>query len=231
MLTIDNLTFAYAKQPVLQGFNLRVETGLVHGIMGLNGSGKTTLYNLIYGALKPDAGQISWAGSPITTDVIGYLETHPYFYPRITGREYLNLFQLKNEQFDVERWNSIFQLPLDQLITSYSTGMKKKLSLMGILCLNRPLWILDEPFNGLDLDASQTLKMIVAEAAEMGTTILITSHVLESLTSICHSIRHLYQGEIARTFEGEEIRQVSGYLDHLQRNTREDVRSMLQDVR
>ena len=154
MLTIKNLNLSFKENHVLKNLNLTIHKGVINGIVGLNGSGKTTLLNTICQHLKPQQGETLWENQPVNIQQIGYLETNNFFYNRMTGGEYLRFFQQKNTNFNLEEWNTLFDLPLNHYVTSYSTGMKKKLAFLGILSLNRPILILDEPFNGLDLETN-----------------------------------------------------------------------------
>lgn len=120
--------------------------------------------------------------------------TENYFYRKITGHEYLQLF--KNKDFLTGKWNELFLLPLDDLVDSYSSGMKKKLALMGVLKQDKPVMILDEPFNGLDTESSRILRMILLKLKEQNKTIIITSHIIERLTNLCDSIHFLEKGKI-----------------------------------
>jgi len=195
MLIIENLSVGYKKDiNVLKGLSLKFNSNKVHGLVGLNGAGKTTLLNTIFGILKQSDGTIIFNDEKVTKKHICYLENENFFYSNITGAEYLSLFV--NKDFDLNKWNTIFELPLNSLIENYSTGMKKKLALLGILKLEKPLVILDEPFNGLDLEACKVLQLIILRLREKNKLIIVTSHILESLTTICDEIHYLENGEI-----------------------------------
>jgi ABC-2 type transport system ATP-binding protein len=204
MITIHNLKVEYGNNVVLKDLNLDIPGSSIHGLVGLNGSGKTTLLNTIYGLKKPSGGTVQFMSEGMKRNKIGYLETTNYFYPRITGNEYMRLFNIQNPDFDILRWNELFDLPLDQLIDNYSTGMKKKLALMGIICLNREVMILDEPFNGLDMETVQKTKALLIKM-KINKTIIITSHILESLISICDSISYLNNATIQFTKDKKDF--------------------------
>ncbi len=191
MLTINNLTVSYGDKVVLENLQLNIELSKIHGLVGLNGAGKTTLLNTLYGFKNKDSGSIVYKGLHLKRIDVSYLETENFYYSNITGKEYLDLFHRKINDYNLNDWNKIFKLPLDQLIDSYSTGMKKKLALMAILKQNKEIVILDEPFNGLDIESSKVLSLIITRLKEKGRTIIITSHILESLTSICDYIHYL----------------------------------------
>ena len=199
MLTINNLTVSYGNKKVLENLNLNMEEANIHGLIGLNGSGKTTLLNTIYGFKAVDRGTILHDGLQLKRTDIAYLETENFYYSNITGREYLSLFKSNTAEYNPDDWNIIFKLPLDQFIESYSTGMKKKLSLMAILKQDKEIVILDEPFNGLDIESSKILSLIINRLKNKARTIIITSHMLESLTNICDYIHYLDNRAISFT--------------------------------
>lgn len=200
MLEIHDLQAGYGHKMMLNDLHLSLTQGGVHGLMGLNGAGKTTLLRVLSGLLKPKKGSVNWQGKALDIDDLAFLETENFFYPRITGREYLELFRSQNPAFDITTWEQVFELPLNKLIEDYSTGMKKKLALLAVICLDKPLIILDEPFNGLDLETNHLLKKIIETLAERGKTIIVTSHIPETLTGICQSINFLAEGRILRTY-------------------------------
>ena len=211
-MEIKNLTVSFGKQRVLNALDLSLQPKAINGLVGINGAGKTTLLRSIFGIKKPESGAILWEGRSITSSDIGFLETENYFYPKIKGREYLEIFALKNPKFNPDTWNELFDLPLNKLIGDYSTGMKKKLAIMGVCGLDRPVLLLDEPFNGVDLESNEKIKLIIQKLAVQGKTILITSHILETLTSICDQISILMKGEIERTAQRSSYNALVEYL-------------------
>lgn len=204
MLSIDGLRVRRGAVEVLRGVELALEPGRVHGLVGRNGAGKTTLLETIYGFVAPSSGRVSFDGRAALPTDIGYLPTENFFYPRITGREYLALFAARRD-FDVAGWGALFELPLDRFVDTYSTGMRKKVALLGVLSLGRPVLALDEPFNGLDLETNRLLYGIIRAVAEEGRTVLLTSHVLEALTATCHRIHLLDSGTIAGSYSAAEF--------------------------
>lgn len=215
MIQIQDLTVSYGKNTILKNINLELQSEQIHGLIGLNGSGKTTFLNTLYGLIKPDSGKIVYETTPLHRKQIAFLPTQNFFYSRITGEEYLRLFQSQNQEFNIQDWNEIFELPLKKLIENYSTGMKKKLSLLGVLSLNRPILILDEPSNGLDLESNQILKKIILRLKETGKTVLITSHILEMLWTICDVIHHLDEKHIKNSYPKSEFHTLENQIfDH-----------------
>lgn len=201
MLKVENLITGYYKNtPVLEGVNMDLPNGQVHGIVGANGSGKTTLLQCIHGIIKKVQGEISYNGMPIKREDVSFLETDNYFYKRITGREYLQLFGAFNKDFDVAGWNALFSLPLNDMVDDYSTGMKKKIAFLSVLSFNTPIVIFDEPFNGIDMETVQLIKVIIKKLKTTGRTVIVTSHILESLFNVCDTISYVKGKKIEATF-------------------------------
>jgi ABC-2 type transport system ATP-binding protein len=206
MITIENLVVSYDKgHNIIDLLNLVLSENTINGIVGLNGAGKTTLLNSIYGLKIIDSGSIKFNDGKINKKEISFLETENYFYSNITGREYLSLF--KNPDYNVDKWNQLFLLPLDSIVDDYSTGMKKKLALMGILKQDKNIMILDEPFNGLDIETCRIIRQILLKLKGHDKTIIITSHIIETLTNLCDYIHYLEKGQIKYTKDKADFKE------------------------
>ncbi len=201
MLEFKNIKLSYSTKEVLKGLNLQIQSGDIHGILGMNGAGKTTLFRSIYGFLKPTSGSFHFNEKILLQKQIAFLETENYFYSFMKGREYLELLSDKEKSFDIDAWNALFELPLQQFTDAYSTGMKKKLAFLGVLALQRPIFILDEPFNGVDIESNEKISLILERLKAQGKTIIISSHIIQSLTKICDKISYLNNGVIERTYD------------------------------
>lgn len=204
MLKLINWTVAYNKTTVLQQINQHFSPGEIHGILGQNGAGKSTLFNSLYGMIRPVSGQCLYNGDELVHDQIAYLQTHNYFYPFMKGREYLELIAQNKPNFDIEHWNQLFHLPLHQFISQYSTGMKKKLAFLGVIAQDKPILILDEPFNGVDIESNEKIIQVLEYWRKQGRILLLSSHILSTLTQSCSHISHLRGGKLAQTYTPEQ---------------------------
>jgi ABC-2 type transport system ATP-binding protein len=204
MLQLINISAGYGPNIVIKDVNLICNTGEIHGILGWNGAGKTTLFNTIFGFLALKSGKILINNEKSGKDKISYLETDNYFYPYLRGREYLQLLGGEHNLM-IQQWANIFDLPLDAPVDTYSTGMCKKLAIAGIILQDRPVLLLDEPFNGIDLESSEKLLFILDKLKNAGKTILLSSHILPSLTSVCSKISLLQGGSFQKTFSPEQF--------------------------
>jgi ABC-2 type transport system ATP-binding protein len=205
-LVARELWAGYGGAPVLRGATLAVDAGRVHGLVGRNGAGKTTLLDVIAGHLAPVRGTLLLGGRPLVRADVAYVPTELHVYPRITGREHLAVFAAGRAArgsvpFDFDAWADGFSLPLDAFADEYSAGMRRKLALLGGLALGRPVLLLDEPANGLDVEANHLLNDLLRTLASNGTTVLVTSHVLEALAATCDRIHLLEAGVVAATYE------------------------------
>ena len=176
MLEIRNLRKAYGSHIVLHDVSLTLRPGTIHGLVGANGAGKTTLLHCLYGLETAFTGTARDTAGSAVRERTGLLPYEPYFYPRLTGREYLEFcLQARGRPVvDFAGWNQLFELPLDQYADEYSAGMRKKLALLALLVQQFNYLILDEPFNGLDLEANLLLKAILKRLRDRGTGILLT---------------------------------------------------------
>lgn len=195
MLEIKDLNVGFKNQNVLNNLDLEIEEGIILGLLGKNGAGKTTLFETIYQTLKFD-GKISWNNSPLKRENISYLETENYFYPFITGREYLDYFSEGNKE-KLDNLVDKFKLPLNKFVQYYSSGMKKKLALIGMLMLDKPINILDEPFNGVDFEGVHILYEIIQELKSENKIVIVSSHIIETLFHTCDQIAILQDGKIS----------------------------------
>jgi ABC-2 type transport system ATP-binding protein len=212
MLKISELSITFGKFPVLNGLSANWEAGKIHGIVGHNGAGKSTFFNVLAGIEKPTGGSVEWDGKPWNSKLLGFLETHNFFYSRITGTEYLRMFPKSNGNFDLDAFQQFFQLPLDDLVEYYSTGMKKKLALLAILKQDKSVFILDEPFNGLDLETNKVLEVTLDILKQKGKTVLISSHILAPLLEICDEIHYLSHGKFEKTYGRDQFSNLDSLL-------------------
>lgn len=209
MIHINDITFSYPEHPtVLENISLTLEPASVHGIVGLNGCGKTTLFNVITGFYQANEGAVLLDHQPLKKSDIAYIDTESFFYPKLTAKEFLAVFPQTNKDFNEEKLVALLKLPLDEFIENYSTGMKKKLLILSQLKQDKTLYIFDEPFNGLDIETNKLLVLIIELLVKKQKTILISSHIIEPLYSICTTIHHLKNKQLAKSYSSYEFSQI-----------------------
>jgi len=204
MIEIKGLSKSFGNKQVLMDIDMHFESGYVYGIVGENGAGKTTLFRCIAG-LEQFTGSVKSDLEPLKNHM-GFLATDPFFFKHITGREYLQLLcnarNVKGKDFDEK---NIFDLPLEQYAKTYSTGMKKKLAITAILLQENEVFILDEPFNGVDIQSNFITTEIIHKLRSLGKTILISSHIFSTLTETCDEIHLLKEGRFVRKAKKDEF--------------------------
>jgi len=193
MIKIEGLSKSFGSNAVLKNIDLVFEKGKVYGIVGENGSGKTTLFKCITG-LEKYSGSITSNFDKLKNH-IGFLQTEPYYFAKITGREYIQLLcNARNKETGNINERNIFELPLNQYASTYSTGMKKKLALTAILMQENDCYIFDEPFNGVDIHSNMIITDIIKKLKELEKTIIISSHIFATLNDTCDEIHLLKKG-------------------------------------
>ena len=187
MIVVKNLYKKYGTNEVLNNINIEFAKGKVYGIVGENGAGKTTLFRCI-SDLEEYEGEINSNPNPVKNH-LGLLITEPFFFQKITGTEYIQfLCNARNVKITNIEERNIFELPLNQYASTYSTGMKKKLALTAILLQGNEYFILDEPFSGLDPLNANLIKDEIYGLAQRGSTIIFSTHRMEQVEEICDHI-------------------------------------------
>jgi ABC-2 type transport system ATP-binding protein len=195
MIKVNLKSKSYNGLSVLQDIQMIFQKDEVHGIVGENGAGKTTLFKCISG-LEDFKGTIEYDGG-ILKDQTGYLPTIPYFLSKMTGYEYLALLCNARgvSRKDIRLYN-IFDLPLDKYAEIYSTGMQKKLAITGLLLQKNEVFILDEPFNGVDVSSNLMIQEILSGLKALGKIVIISSHIFSTLYDSCDFLHYLKEGKI-----------------------------------
>jgi ABC-2 type transport system ATP-binding protein len=198
MITVTNLSKSFGNHKVLQNINVSFAQGNVYGIIGENGAGKTTLFKCLADLENYD-GEINY-NNGILKNVMGFLPTDLFFFSKITGKEYLQLLcnarKIKIENIDEQ---NIFDLPLNEYAETYSTGMKKKLAITGILLQQNKVFILDEPFNGVDIQSNLLIKELILKLKSLNKIIIISSHIFSTLKETCDELHLLKEGQIVKS--------------------------------
>ena len=197
--------FNYQEDIILKDVDLTFEKGKTHGIVGLNGAGKTTFFNLMAGFIKDRNVLFTMNEQPLLKKDIAFIDTDLFFYPKLTAKEFLSVFPDTNSTYNEQKLAELFKIPLDGFMEEFSTGMKKKLLLQSQIKQDKNIFILDEPFNGLDLETNKILEVIIVILNERGKTVFISSHILEPLLAICHQIHYIKHQTFFKSYEKSEF--------------------------
>ena len=201
MLLVQNVDVFINQKEIIHQASFQVPAGAVIGLVGPNGAGKTTIMKTILGLTK-FSGSIQIDNQEVTENnhqalqQVGALIEHPAIYPFLTGLQNLELYSQDHQ--DLQEVVSLVQMEsyLNQRAKNYSLGMKQKLGI-ALALLNKPrLVILDEPMNGLDIEATITIRKVIKQYAQQGTAFLISSHVLSELQKVMTGIVLLNAGQV-----------------------------------
>lgn len=197
MITLKNFSKSYNKNKVLTDINLEFESNKTIGLVGKNGAGKSTLFKCL-ASIESYEGEIIYKKKE-NLKKIGYLPTHPFILSKITGHEYLQLLcNARSIDYIQNDKSNIFKLPLNDYAENYSTGMLKKLAITALLLQKNEIYLLDEPFNGLDLESNFMLETIIKELKVHNKTVIVSSHMLNGLYEICDQINYIDNGSITQ---------------------------------
>lgn len=205
MITADNLTVRLGRRDILSRLNMHLTEGAIHGIVGINGAGKTTLLRTLYGQLRPTSGSVTRNGRPLNRREMALLETEPAFYEGMTGRDLLDLTAHYHPSSDPEPYLRLFALPADEPVDNWSTGMKRKLALSSVLMQRKEVVLLDEPFNGLDMESLYVTRQLLSRRRAEGATLVVTSHLMEPLAELCDDLFVLDGAAIAARYDRREF--------------------------
>lgn len=222
MIELTALTKKYGRFVAVDAIDLFVPKGELFGFLGPNGAGKTTTLRMIAGILRPTQGRVRIAGIDLAVDPmaakarLGFIPDRPFIYEKLTGMEFLRfvagLYGEAGETiehrgrellalFDLEEWR-------DELVESYSHGMRQKLIISSAFVHRPDVIVVDEPMVGLDPKAAKTLKDLFREYTRRGHTIMMSTHTLEVAQAMCDRIGIIQKGKI----------RACGTMDDLRRN-------------
>ena len=226
MIELSELSKSYDKGRVkaVKNLTLKVARGELFGFLGPNGAGKTTTIKMLVGLLKPDAGGIMLGGvdarrEPLRAKgLVGYCPDEPALYDKMTGARFLSfiadVFSVSSERRirAIGELSEAFELKdgLGELISSYSHGMRQKLSLIAALLHDPEILILDEPVVGLDPRAAFALKEKMKELCRKGTTVFFSTHIMEIAERLCDRVGIINRGELIAAAPLEELRKKAG---------------------
>lgn len=216
----DGLGREFGGKWAVQDLNLRVHTGELYGFLGQNGAGKTTTLRLLAGLLRPSSGGVRIAGLTHASNSralkmrLGFVPDTPPLYDYLTGRQYIalvaSMWQVDRKLRD-ERADRLLDLlhmtdTADDLCKSYSHGMRKKAHLAAVLATGPEVLLLDEPTTGLDPGSTRRLKDLLRDEVQRGTTVLFSTHVLDTAEAICDRVGILAKGMLRAEGTVTELR-------------------------
>ncbi len=210
MIAVKNLTFSYGKdKQALHGLNFAVEDGEIFGFLGPNGSGKSTTQKILTGILKGYNGKVSLFGQDISAaygpeffQKIGVLFEFPYLYTNLSAVDNLNYFASfypKEQRRDVRELLEMLEVKssfLKKPVSSYSKGMRQRVSMARALISSPRLLFLDEPTSGLDPSGAVLFRKIIEQERKKGTTVFVTTHNMADADLLCDRVAFLSNGNL-----------------------------------
>lgn len=227
MLKINNLTKKYGDKVAVNNLSLHIAPGEIYGFIGHNGAGKTTTLKSIAGILDYDSGEILIDGKSAKSEplackaVTAYIPDNPDIYDFMTGIQYLNfiadVFKVSESERTsrISEYAKMFEIEdsLNDLIGTYSHGMKQKLVIISALIHSPKLIMMDEPFVGLDPKATHQLKQIMRDICDNGGAIFFSTHVLEVAEKLCDKVAVIKGGNLVASGTVDEVKGNSSLED------------------
>jgi len=221
MIELENLTKRYGDVVAVNRLDLSIARGEIFGFIGPNGAGKTTTLRMMGGVLAPTEGSVTIDGIDMAKEPekakkrIGFIPDRPFLYEKLTGMEFMRftadlygiedgLFREKSQgilkQFSLDEW-------ADDLIESYSHGMKQRLIISAAILHDPRVIVVDEPMVGLDPAGTRMVKSLFRDLAKRGTTLFMSTHTLAVAEDVCDRIGIIHKGVLIATGTTEELRQ------------------------
>ena len=216
MLESIEVTKKYVGKIAVDGITMQLEPGHIYAMLGPNGSGKTTWMKMAAGLIKPTFGEIRYNGQPISIETrkeIAYMSTEPYFYDYMTVGDVGKYYQDFFDDFSMEKYDDLLEkmsLAKKLKVKSLSSGMLAKLKVAVTMARNAKIYMLDEPLNGIDLLARDSVMNMILTSAGEDNTLIISSHLVEELESVVDKAIFIKEAHFAGMVDVEELRTVEG---------------------
>jgi ABC-2 type transport system ATP-binding protein len=218
VIEISGLVKTFGSTRALDGLDLVVEPGSVHGFLGPNGSGKTTTIRILLGLLRADAGEVHllggdpWADPVALHRCLAYVPGDVTLWPKLSGGEIIDVFGRLRGDLDPARRDSLlerFELDPTKKARTYSKGNRQKVALVAALASSAELLVLDEPTSGLDPLMEAVFQECIVEARTEGRTVLLSSHILAEVEVLCDRVSIIRAGRTVQTGTLSALRQLT----------------------
>jgi len=224
MIQLIDLSKQFGRLAAVDRINLRVDPGEIFGFLGPNGAGKTTTIKMMAGLIKPTSGKVIIDGWDLAKhanqakEVVGFIPDRPFLYEKLTALEFLRfiagLYNLSSNGVEAKMQNLLELFGLtgwqDELIESFSHGMKQRLVMASAFIHHPKLVIVDEPMVGLDPKGAKLVKEVFREYCDEGKTIFMSTHTLEIAEEVCDRIAIILEGKIVAVGNMKELKENSG---------------------
>jgi ABC-2 type transport system ATP-binding protein len=219
-IAVRNLRKVYGAKAAVDGLSLEVPRGCFFGFLGPNGAGKTTTVRMLMGLAAPTSGDIELLGMPMPGRAleikqrIGLAPDESLLFDHLTGHEFTEfvgrMYGLPRAVASERAWELLALFELDgsprKLIGEYSKGMRKRVAMAAALIHRPELFLMDEPFEGVDAMGARLMKDVLQEQVRRGATIFLTSHVLDVVERLCDRVAIIHEGKLVLSGTMEELR-------------------------
>jgi len=212
MITSKNLTKIFGNKRAVDGVSMTLEAGHVYAMLGPNGSGKTTWMKMAAALMKPTSGEILFNGEPVGVESrrhIAYMSTEPYFYSWMTAKDVGKYYEDFFEDFSMGKFEDLLrkmELEGSMKTRSLSSGMAAKLKIAVTLARDAQVYMLDEPFNGIDLLARDEIRASILQEASADKILILSSHLVEEMEAIADQAIFIREGKLIEVRDLEEMR-------------------------
>jgi ABC-2 type transport system ATP-binding protein len=227
MIRVENLTKHYGKLAAVESLNLEIPAGEIFGFLGPNGAGKTTTIKVMMGILRAGAGRVLLGGFDVELEpapakaITGYVPDRPFIYEKLSGGEFLKfvgaLHHMERatlerriagllETFELSEWK-------EELVESYSHGMKQRLVLSAALLHEPKILIVDEPMVGIDPRGARKLKDLLVSLAKGGVAVFLSTHSVGLAEEVCHRVGIIHKGRLIASGTMEDLRGLAKIAD------------------
>jgi ABC-2 type transport system ATP-binding protein len=229
MVTLDKIGKSFNGFYAVRNLSVHINDSEVFGLVGPNGAGKTTTIRMMTGLLTPDEGKILIGKYDITEDsikaksILGFVPDRAFLYEKLTAREFLifsaSIYGIEKPEalLRIEKLLGKFGIKdlEDELIESFSQGMRQRLLFASALIHNPEVLLIDEPFTGLDPFGILTLKDVIRQLSSQGVTIFLATHSLHMAEELCHRVGFIQKGSLISVKSRDEITKIDGGLEGL----------------
>lgn len=213
MITSKQLTRKFGSNIAVDGITLTLEPGHVYAMLGPNGSGKTTWMKMAAGLMKPTSGEILFDGAPVGIEsrrFVAYMSTEPYFYNWMTVGDVGKYYQDFFEDFSMEKFENLLkemELEDSMKTRTLSSGMMAKLKIAVTMARDAKVYMLDEPFNGIDLLARDEIRRCILDEARPDKLLILSSHLVEEMEAVADRAVFIRMGKLVEVRDLEEMRE------------------------